>query len=135
MLTFGVTVLPDPPHSRFVELLQLAEEGAARIFRSLIGSNWYVGVVGALQFDVLADRIRTEYGIPVHFEGTSLQTARWVDGGDQKLRERFIEANRGALAEDHDGALVFLARNTWHLETAEKDWPELRFHKTKEQVQ
>ncbi len=116
-------------------LLQLAEEGAARIFRSLIGSNWYVGVVGALQFDVLADRIRTEYGIPVHFEGTSLQTARWVDGGDQKLRERFIEANRGALAEDHDGALVFLARNTWHLETAEKDWPELRFHKTKEQVQ
>lgn len=26
MLTFGVTVLPDPPHSRFVELFQLAEE-------------------------------------------------------------------------------------------------------------
>jgi probable F420-dependent oxidoreductase len=26
MLTFGVTVLPDPPHSRFVELMQLAEE-------------------------------------------------------------------------------------------------------------
>ena len=26
MLTFGVTVLPDPPHSRFLELMQLAEE-------------------------------------------------------------------------------------------------------------
>jgi probable F420-dependent oxidoreductase len=26
MLTFGVTVLPDPPSSRFVELMQLAEE-------------------------------------------------------------------------------------------------------------
>ena len=26
MLTFGVTVLPDPPHSRFVELFRLAEE-------------------------------------------------------------------------------------------------------------
>jgi alkanesulfonate monooxygenase SsuD/methylene tetrahydromethanopterin reductase-like flavin-dependent oxidoreductase (luciferase family) len=25
MLTFGVTVLPDPPHNRFVELMQLAE--------------------------------------------------------------------------------------------------------------
>jgi probable F420-dependent oxidoreductase len=25
MLTFGVTVLPDPPHARFVELMQLAE--------------------------------------------------------------------------------------------------------------
>jgi probable F420-dependent oxidoreductase len=26
MLTFGVTVLPDPPHERFLELIQLAEE-------------------------------------------------------------------------------------------------------------
>jgi probable F420-dependent oxidoreductase len=26
MLTFGVTVLPDPPHQRFLELIQLAEE-------------------------------------------------------------------------------------------------------------
>ena len=26
MLTFGVTVLPDPPHGRFVELFQLAEQ-------------------------------------------------------------------------------------------------------------
>ncbi len=25
MLTFGVTVLPDPPHTRFLELMQLAE--------------------------------------------------------------------------------------------------------------
>jgi len=24
MLTFGVTVLPDPPHTRFVELMKLA---------------------------------------------------------------------------------------------------------------
>src|SRR5437016_13278092 len=26
MLSFGVTVLPDPPHARFVELMQRAEE-------------------------------------------------------------------------------------------------------------
>ena len=26
MLTFGVTVLPDPPHTRFIELMRLAEE-------------------------------------------------------------------------------------------------------------
>ena len=26
MLTFGVTVLPDPPHTRFLELMQLAEQ-------------------------------------------------------------------------------------------------------------
>lgn len=34
----------------------------------------------------------------------------------------------------HTGALVFLARNAWHLERAEKDYPELRFLKIKEQA-
>ena len=26
MLSFGVTVLPDPPYARFLELIELAEE-------------------------------------------------------------------------------------------------------------
>ncbi|MCA9630597.1 MAG: peptide chain release factor 3, partial [Myxococcales bacterium] len=112
----------------------LAEEGAARVFKTTIGGNWIVGVVGALQFDVLADRIRTEYEIPVRFEGTALHTARWVESDDNLELKRFIDANRGAGAEDHDGAPVFLARNNWHLETTEKEWPKIRFLKTKEQT-
>ena len=63
-------------------LLQLAEEGAAQVFRPNFGNDWIVGVAGALQFDVLADRIRTEYNIPVHFEGTTLYTARWIEAPD-----------------------------------------------------
>ena len=55
-------------------LEQLAEEGAARVFKPRMDSNWIVGVVGALQFEVLADRIRTEYEIPVHFEPVNLYT-------------------------------------------------------------
>ena len=31
MLTFGVTVLPDPPHTRFLELMQLAEAARLRL--------------------------------------------------------------------------------------------------------
>jgi peptide chain release factor 3 len=57
-------------------LVQLAEEGAARVFKPRIGADWVVGVVGALQFEVMADRIRTEYDVPVIFEETSLYTAR-----------------------------------------------------------
>src|ERR1044071_1416354 len=60
-------------------LEQLAEEGAAQTFKMELGSDWIVGVVGALQFDVLADRIRTEFEIPVHFEGTSFEHARWIE--------------------------------------------------------
>jgi peptide chain release factor 3 len=116
-------------------LLQLAEEGAAQVFRPTIGNDWIVGVAGALQFDVLADRIRTEYNIPVHFEGTSLHTARWVEGDDPALLRRFSAANHGAMAADHNDAPVFLARNAWHLKTTIEEWPQLRFLKIKEQVQ
>ncbi len=50
-------------------LVQLAEEGAAQVFRPRLGTDWIVGVAGALQFDVLADRMRTEYDMEVRFEG------------------------------------------------------------------
>lgn len=114
-------------------LEQIAEEGAACVLKPLSGSNHIVGVVGPLQFDVLADRIRTEYDVPVHFESVALYAARWVEGAHADL-ERFKNANLASLAEDHAGLPVFLARNSWHLETTEKEWQELRFRKTREQL-
>jgi peptide chain release factor 3 len=116
-------------------LLHLAEEGAAQVFRPTLGTDWIVGVAGALQFDVLADRIRTEYGIPVHFEGTTLFTARWLEADDHKALKLFAHANHASMAADHNGSPVFLARNAWHLKTAGEEWPAMRFLKTREQVQ
>jgi peptide chain release factor 3 len=37
------------------------------------------------------------------------------------------------LAEDHDGALVYLARNAWYLQRTKDDWPQIRFLETREQ--
>lgn len=113
-------------------LLQIAEEGGARVFKPMIGPDWIVGVVGALQFEVIADRIRTEYDVPVRFEPTELLTARWVEATDHQMLKKFIEANRGAMGEDHDGDPVFLARNHWHLERTAEDWPDVTLRKTKE---
>ena len=48
--------------------------------------------------------------------------------------KKFGDDNRTAMAEDHDGAPVFLARNAWHMNKAEEDWPDLRFQKIKEQA-
>ena len=113
-------------------LEQLAEEGAAQTFKMALGADWIVGVVGGLQFDVLADRIRTEYELPVHFEATSFERARWVDADDAKLIKQFADANRDNVAEDHGGAIVFLARNDWQLNRAKLDWPGIRFLTTRE---
>lgn len=115
-------------------LTQLAEEGAARAFKPVIGSDWIVGVVGPLQFDVLADRIRSEYNIPVRFEPTQLYTARWLEAEDARQLKDFSDANRASMAEDHGGSPVYLARNAWHLDKGQEDWPGVRFLKTKEIV-
>ncbi|MEM9291875.1 MAG: peptide chain release factor 3 [Acidobacteriota bacterium] len=115
-------------------LTQLAEEGAAQVFKPSTGTQWLVGVAGALQFDVLADRVRTEYDLEVRFVHTSVHAVRWVQTEDHRLMRQFRDAERASIAEDHNGDPVFLARNSWHLDTAQQEWPDLVFAKTKEQV-
>ncbi len=112
-------------------LEQLAEEGAARVFKPYSDPDWIVGVVGPLQFEVLKDRIRTEYEIPVKFEATSLYTARWISSDDSIALKKFIDSNQVAIAMDHDNDPVFMARNAWHLSDAEDKYKEIRFSATK----
>ncbi|MEO8530730.1 MAG: peptide chain release factor 3, partial [Deltaproteobacteria bacterium] len=69
----------DPMKAKHLDkaLTQFAEEGAAKVFKPMIGSGFIVGVVGALQFDVLASRIESEYSLPVRFEASQFTSARW----------------------------------------------------------
>jgi peptide chain release factor 3 len=124
----------DPMRTKHLEraLVQLAEEGAASCFKARLGGSWLVGVVGSLQFDVLADRIRTEYNIEVRFEQTSLQTARWLTASTPQALQNFEAENRAAMADDHTDRPVFLARNDWHLERTAKDFPDIQFLRTRE---
>jgi peptide chain release factor 3 len=128
--------LDDPMKSKHLRkaLEQLAEEGVTRIFKPLTGGDWIVGVVGPLQLEVLAARIKTEYELGIRFEPAPYETARWVEADDPLLLKKFIDGNRSVLAEDHDAAPVFLARNAWELRTMTKDWPDIRFRETREQA-
>jgi peptide chain release factor 3 len=128
----------DPMRAKHLEraLRQLAEEGVAQILRAdAAGRDWIVGVAGALQFDVLADRIRTEYDVPVEFEPTAVKTARWVESDEPQTLKKFTTANASNMAADHHGMPVFLARSDWHVTCAVEDWPGVRFLRTREQVQ
>jgi peptide chain release factor 3 len=126
--------LEDPLKSKHLAraLEQLAEEGVTRIFKPRAGGDWIVGVVGPLQLDVLTARIQAEYNLAVHVEGAPFVTARWVASDERGELERFLDANRSAAAEDHDGVPVYLARNNWDLETTVREWPRLRFTATRE---
>lgn len=124
----------DPLKSKHLgdALKQIAEEGGASVFKPVVGAEWIVGVVGVLQFEVMADRIKNEFNLPVMFEPTQYFTARWVSSEDKLEMKKFTDANRLNLAEDNDGALVFLARNAWHLNKAQEDFPMVKFAKVKE---
>ncbi len=113
-------------------LEDLAEEGLAQVFKPFLGSQWIVGVVGILQLDVMVSRIGGEYGAEITFEPAPFVTARWVTSEDKTAFEDFRNINQTAFAEDRDGAPVYLARSQWELDRVIKDYPELKFSKTKE---
>ena len=59
-------------------LAQLSEEGATQFFRPLMSNDLILGAVGTLQFDVVAYRLKDEYGVDATFEQVQVATARWI---------------------------------------------------------
>ncbi len=125
----------DPLKAKHLDkaLMQFAEEGAAKVFKPMIGSGYVVGVVGALQFEVLASRIELEYGLPVRFEASQFTSARWVSGPRDKV-ETFAQANKQHMATDNDGDLVYMTRLQWDIDRVARDFPEIRLTATKEMM-
>src|SRR5262249_16890840 len=125
----------DPMKSKHLKhaLEQLAEEGVTRVFKPLNGGDWIVGVVGALQLDVLTARLAAQYHPPPRLDVEPFQAARWLETDDRAEIDRFRKRNPSASAEDHDGVPVFLARNAWDLRTTIEEWPGIRFKETREQ--
>ena len=113
-------------------LAQLAEEGAVQVFRPLGTSDYILGAVGVLQFEVTSDRLRHEYGADTVFEEAQYVLARWAECEDRNRLKAFQQENRGFLANDAEGHLTFLAPSEWRLEFIMKQWPEVTFHKTRE---
>ncbi len=109
----------------------LAEEGVVQVFHPLIGSRPILGVVGELQFDVLASRVRGEYGVPLSYEPAPCEAARWVTGEAAQVA-KFTDRFKSQCAKDRDGALVYLAESEWKLRHTQENWPDLQFAAVRE---
>ena len=108
-------------------LNEMAEEGAVQLFSPLDGSPPLVGVIGALQLDVLEDRLKTEYGLPIAFEAAAHNTIRWISTKDPAAMARFITGKRSSVALDLDGDHVFLATSDFDVRWTTDHNPEVRF--------
>jgi peptide chain release factor 3 len=113
-------------------LQELCEEGATQLYRPLNNNDLILGAVGVLQFDVVAERLRTEYKVDCRFENVNVQTARWVNCQDTKRLGEFREKAASNLALDHGGELVYIAPTRVNLQMAVEKWPEIEFLATRE---
>jgi peptide chain release factor 3 len=133
---FKSVVLKNPLKSKQLHkgLLQLSEEGAVQVFRPLMGNDYILGAVGALQFDVTMSRLKQEYGVDAVYTPVDFSTARWIEAQDPKRLEEFKRRYKTSLATDTADALTFLAPDKWRLNYIIKEWPDITFHETREHI-
>ncbi len=108
-------------------LQQMAEEGVVQVFLPHDGAAAIVGVVGALQLDVLVERLNAEYGLPVSFEQSRFEICRWVTSSEKGELEKFVSAYPASVAADLDGAPVFMASSAFNLRYEQERWPKVQF--------
>jgi len=113
-------------------LAQLSEEGATQFFRPLMSNDLILGAVGVLQFEVVAYRLKDEYGVDCGFENITVTTARWIHCADERKLEEFREKNAMNLAVDAAGELVYLAPTRVNLQLAQERSPGVVFSATRE---
>ena len=111
---------------------QLVEEGTVQLFRPLIGNDLILGAVGVMQFEVTMARLKTEYGVDATYEPVEYSTARWINCTDSKKLADFEKERHANLAMDTQGNLTYLAASEWQLEYVTKEWPDVKFLKTRE---
>jgi peptide chain release factor 3 len=131
---FRRAVLRDPLRMKALQkgLLELCEEGASQLFRPLNNNDLIVGAVGILQFDVVAHRLKHEYGVECRFENVNVATARWVTCDDDKKLEEFKKKAQDNLAIDGGNNLTYIAPTRVNLELTMERWPDIQFHSTYE---
>ncbi len=127
---FAIVRAKDPLKRKQMEkgLEQLAEEGTIQIFQQLqMGmKDPIVGVVGALQFEVLQYRVEHEYGANIVLDRLPFSQARWVTGEKFEPKTFDWEGNRQTV-QDRDGLPLVLFRDEWALHHAVEKHPELKF--------
>jgi peptide chain release factor 3 len=108
-------------------LKEMAEEGVVQLFSPLDGTPPIVGVIGALQLDVLGDRLTHEYGLPIGFEQAPCEVLRWITAEDPAKLTRFMESNRASIAKDSEGDYVYMAPSVFSLNWVQERNPDIKF--------
>lgn len=130
---FQAVEVADPMRAKQLRtgLTQLGEEGAIQVFRPHSGGALLLGAVGTLQFEVVAHRLKHEYGVEARLMPTKHSLARWVTAEDPAELKKFIELNAYRIAYDVVEAPTFLASYQAELVIPER-WKTIKYHALRE---
>lgn len=107
---------------------ELAQEGAIQIFREpgFGMESVIVGVVGVLQFEVLEQRLLSEYHVHVRRSPLPYTELRWIspDSGDIDVASLNLTRDT-ARVEDMRGRKLLLFTSPWNLDWAQEHNPDL----------
>ena len=134
---FRAARLRDPLKSKQLQkgLQELGEEGAIQVFENLATGALLLGAVGVLQFEVVAQRLQTEYKVDAIFEPADIYTARWLTFPDEVTRRNFEREQQHRMAKDVDGNTVYLASTRYNLDVTREKWTKVGFHASREHGQ
>jgi len=131
---FQAVEVKDPLRTKQLRtgLTQLGEEGAIQVFRPTMGGALLLGAVGQLQFEVVAHRLKTEYGVEARLMPSRYNLARWITADEPKALRKFMDANAAHIAHDVVEAAAFLATSPAQLRVAQELYPDVAFHAMRE---
>ncbi len=107
---------------------ELAQEGAVQVFRvpGFGMESVIVGVVGVLQFEVLEQRLKTEYNVEVRRETLPYREVRWVANKPGEIDVDKLNLTRDTLrVEDMRGRKLLLFTTPWNVNWAVDHNPDL----------
>ena len=121
--------LNDSRHKQFDDgIRQLEEEGSVQVlFPKSGGRDPVVGVVGSLQFEVIASRLTNEYNVDSRVEALGVHCARWIYGDAALIADIKGIDHSVMQAADRQGRPVLLFPSAWALQYAERQNPGVQF--------
>ena len=126
---FQTVILKNPMKSKQLRngLLQLAEEGSVQVFFPTDSGQFILGVVGTLQFDLVAFRLLHEYKVEASYQSIKINSARWFKSSNNEQITEFKSKYSQHIAIDGGNFETYLAPSSAHLQMMQQKYPDIEF--------